>query len=169
MDEWGTSDLQPTPGKASNHRTGGWCVSLSILSLLIGGSLTALMVWLSRDMPSRPIWIMGLIFMVPVAAVFAAAILLDGITNAMTPSTSRGDQLKVAAGAIAATFLIGCLCDGIYLYTDMSVDATDDVIFLLFEYDVSGNSDVDQATMEVIRTLKRQSAGTIHVGVYMYD
>ena len=58
---------------------------------------------------------MGLIFMVPTAALMLAAMMVEGATSAMTPGTSRKPQIIVAIAATIATFLVGCICDLIYL------------------------------------------------------
>lgn len=44
-----------------------------------------------------------------------AAMMVEGATSAMTPGTSRGPQIKLAVAATIATFLVGVVCDLVYL------------------------------------------------------
>ena len=106
-------------GKARSKRTtlrGEWFFPLSLLGLCLVGGLSILMCFLTKDVKDRPLWLMGLIFMVPAGALFFSAMLLEFKTGAMTPSTSRKPQVIVAVVATLLTFLVGCVCDAIYLY-----------------------------------------------------
>lgn len=95
---------------------GSWYFPLTILGLVLVGGLSLLMCFLTRDVKDRPIWLMGLIFMVPAGAMFFSAMLLEFKSGVMTPSTSRKPQVIVAVIATVLTFLVGCICDAIYLY-----------------------------------------------------
>lgn len=105
---------QPKQQKASVQQ-GDWHVLLTVMSILIVGGLSFLMAYLTRDVAERSLWLMGLIFVVPVAAMLLANLLVEFKTNAMTPRYIRGKQVVIAAIVIVATFLVGCLCDAIYL------------------------------------------------------
>ena len=106
-------------GKSRSKRTslrGEWFFPLTILGLCLVGGLSILMCFLTRGVKDRPLWLMGLIFMVPAGAMFFSAMLLEFKTGAMTPSTSRKPQVIVAVVATLLTFMVGCVCDAIYLY-----------------------------------------------------
>ena len=109
-DDWG--ERRPT---ASSVGTGGWHWLLTLVAIVIVAGLSMGMAWLTRNVEERPIWMMGLIFMVPTAALMLAAMLVESATSAMTPGTSRRPQLIIAAAATVATFIVACICDWIYL------------------------------------------------------
>lgn len=94
----------------------GWYFPLTLLGLVLVGGLSILMCFLTKNVADRPVWMMGLIFMVPAGAMFFSAMLLEFKTGVMTPSTSRKPQVIVAIVATLLTFLVGCICDAIYLY-----------------------------------------------------
>ena len=98
------------PGK------GGWHWLQTIVALGIVGLLSMLCAFLTRNVEERPVWMMGLIFMVPTAALMGATILVEKATSAMTPSSSRKPQIILAVTATVLTFVVACLCDLIYLY-----------------------------------------------------
>jgi len=100
--------------KRGSHR--GWYFPLTILGLVLVGGLSILMCFLTKDVKDRPLWLMGLIFMVPAGAMFFSAMLLEFGTGVMTPATSRKPQVIVAVVATLLTFMVGCICDAIYLY-----------------------------------------------------
>jgi len=89
------------------------------------------MSWLTRDVRDRPIWMMGLIFMIPAGAMFFTAMFLEFRTGAMTPATSRKPQVIVAIVATILTFAVGCICDAIYLYGGFIRDAGVKFIFAI--------------------------------------
>lgn len=93
---------------------GGWHWVLTLVALLIVALFTFAMAFLTRKVNERPVWMMGLIFMVPTAALMFAAMLVEGATSAMTPDTSRKPQIILAITATIMTFLVGCICDLIY-------------------------------------------------------
>lgn len=114
---------QPAPRAPRGGSGGGWYFPLTLLSLLLVGSLSVMMCFLTDFMKDRPVWVMGLIFMIPAGCMFFAAMLLEFATNAMTPNMSRKPQVIVAVIATLLTFLIACLCDGVYLYSGIGRDA----------------------------------------------
>ena len=95
--------------------SGGWHWLLTLVAILIVGLLSFGMAFLTRNVEERPVWMMGLIFMVPTAALMLAAMMVEGATSAMTPGSSRGPQIRMAVIATVATFLVGVICDLIYL------------------------------------------------------
>ncbi len=114
FDEWGQADVSST-GRAGRIARGGWHWVLTVVSLLIVSLFSFGMAWLTRQVDERPVWMMGLIFMIPTAALMLAVMLVESVTSAMTPSTSRKPQISLAIIATVATFLVACICDLIYL------------------------------------------------------
>ena len=72
--------------------SGGWHWLLSIVAIVIVSALSMGMAYLTRTVEERPVWMMGLIFMVPTAALMIAVMMVEKATSAMTPSTSRRPQ-----------------------------------------------------------------------------
>ena len=156
-------------GKKDRPGTCGWHWQLTLLSLLLVSGLSFLMAYLTRDIVERPIWLMGLIFMIPVGAMFFSAMALEFAQGAMTPSVSRKTQMKVAALATAATFLVASACDAVYLYGGYVADSADNLIFLVYENDTSGNSSTDRAMMQVFDELYKKAGERVDVGLFMFD
>lgn len=169
MENWNETDFSEQTRPRSDRAGGSWCRILTVLSLVLGFGLTIILSFLTKDVQNRPIWMMGLIFTVPIAGVMFAGFLVDKAGNVMTPPTSRASQLRVTAITLAAVFLLASLCDGIYLYGGFSADAADDIEFLIYEYGHDGGSSVDTASVHVIRHLKEQTRGRANAGVYLFD
>ena len=110
-DSWGPAKAPTGPKPGS----GGWHWPLSLVALVIVGLLSMGMAYLTRTVDERPVWMMGLIFMVPTAALMIAVMMVEGATSAMTPGTSRRPQMILAIIATVATFVVACICDLIYL------------------------------------------------------
>lgn len=128
-------DEETGPRKAPK---GKWHVLLTVLCLVMVGGLSLLMCYLTKDIKNRPIWLMGLIFMVPAGAMFFGALLMEFNTNAMTPQKSRKPQVIIAIIATLATLLVGCLCDAIYLLGGYVRDAGVNYIFAVDRGDTAG-------------------------------
>ncbi len=99
-------------GDAGGTRKLYW--PLTLMSLLLVSGLSFLMAYLTKDVANRSIWLLGLIFMVPVGAMFLSALLVEFRTGAMTPAYTRKPQVIVAIAAVVMTFVVGCLCNLIY-------------------------------------------------------
>ena len=168
MDDF--DDFSQEPRKVTGSKPGnyGWHWPLTLLSLALVGGLSFLMAYLTRNIPERPIWLVGLIFMVPAGALFLSAMIMEFSTGAMTPSVSRSIQMRVAAIATAATLLIGCLCDAIYLYGGFVGDSSDNLLFLVYERDISGNSATDRAVMQVLDDLYQKSGSRVETGLFFF-
>ena len=113
FDDWG--DEAPSASSSQRTGTGGWHWLLSLIAIVIVALFSFAMAYLTRRVEERPVWMMGLIFMIPAAALMLAAIMVESATSAMTPGTSRKPQIILAIVATIATFLVGCICDLIYL------------------------------------------------------
>ena len=167
FDQSGGFDSAPAPSaKPSSH---GWHWQLTLLSLVLVSGLSFLMAYLTKDIQERPIWLMGLIFMVPAGAMFFSAMYLEFTTGVMTPSVSRSSQVKVAVAATVATFLVACLCDGLYLLGGFVGDSSDNLIFLNYEESTAGNSATDQAVMEVLDNLYAKSGSRVETALFMFS
>lgn len=106
--------FQPEPTEVQKLK-GPWYWPLTIVAFLIVGGLSFLMAYLTKDVEERNPWLMGLIFSVPMAAMFLGSLLLEYRTCAMTPSYLRKSQAIIAVVAVLATLCVGALCDLIYL------------------------------------------------------
>ena len=148
---------------------GGWHWLLTLLSLGLVGGLSFLMAFLTKDVQERPVWMMGLIFAVPAGAMFFSAMLLEFTTGAMTPAVSRISQVRVAAAATLATFLVACLCDGVYLLGGFVGDSSDNLIFLDYERKITGNSPTDQALMKVLDDLYLKAGKRVETALFMFS
>ena len=107
-------ESRPAPASA-RPGSGGWHWLLSLVAIVTVALLSLGMAFLTRNVEERPVWMMGLIFMVPAAALMLAAMVVEGVTSAMTPGSSRGPQIRLAIIATLATFAVGVICDLIYL------------------------------------------------------
>ena len=123
------SDWDQPSSKSSPKRTGGhWHAAQTVTALLVVTVLSFLMAYLTRSIQERPIWMMGLIFMVPAAAMLFSALFVENATSAMTPSFSRKAQTIVALVVTLLTFVVGCLSDLVYLEGFIK---RDNVVFLV--------------------------------------
>lgn len=86
---------------------GGWHLLLSFVTLLGAAGVAFLAAWLSKDIPDRPWWMLGLIFMLPAMMTVLGAYIVESMTSAMTPRFNRRAQLLVALALTALTFITG--------------------------------------------------------------
>ena len=125
MDEWndyggvGTEEASSSVRRkgaplGSIKADGGWHWVMTLVCFVTVAALSFLMAWWTKDTVNRPFWMIGAIFTVPTLGMFAAALLVEQKTSAMTPDTSRKQQYLVALIAVLVTFGVGCLCDIIY-------------------------------------------------------
>lgn len=109
MSEW------DEPGKASRSNkhsftAGPWDVGMTIAALLAVASAAFLVSYLTKDIATRPVWLLAICFAVPVAALMLAVFLKEKASSSMTPSSSRGAQFALAVGTVFAAALVGCFC-----------------------------------------------------------
>ena len=120
FDNWDSDSVSGSAGNTSgagfSPGCGGWHWLQTLIAIVIVALLSMLCAYLTRTVEERPVWMMGLIFMVPTAALMAATILVEKNTSAMTPSSSRRPQFILAVTATVLTFFVACICDLIYLY-----------------------------------------------------
>lgn len=162
------SGFQPESRKIAKVR-GPWHWALTLLALLIVGGLSFLMAYLTKDIERRPALLMGLIFAVPMAAMFLASLLLEHRTCAMTPSFLRKTQAVIALAAVVATFGVGTLCDWIYLerYATKSEYRT---VFVLDKSSSMGGIGVtnDQKLINAMERVLGGMASTEEVGLVLF-
>ena len=164
-----STDFEPAPAPSRKPASQGWHWQLTLLSLVLVSGLSFLMAYLTKDVQERPVWLMGLIFMIPTGAMFFSAMLLEFATGAMTPSVSRSSQMKVAVAATIATFMVACLCDGLYMLGGFVGDSSDNLIFLNYEENTTGNSATDQAVMKVLDDLYAKSGSRVETALFMFS
>lgn len=130
MDDWnGSNEFEEgasgqSPGTGSSNTgivRGGWHWLMTLVCLFTVTALSFLMAWLTKDTTNRPFWMIGAIFTVPTLGMFAAAMLVEQKTSAMTPTTSRKSQYLVALIAIVSTFAVGCIFDVLYQHGVMEL------------------------------------------------
>lgn len=164
--DFGAWNAQEAPKPETVKGGGGWHWLLTLMSLVIVGGLSFLMAFLTRNVPERPLWLMGLIFVVPMAAMFFSNLFVEFSTSAMTPRFVRGGQMVVAVVATAATFAVGCLCDMIYLNSFVE-PVRESTVFVL---DKSGSMYSRDGAMvtAVVESLDGMNDNT-QVGLVLFD
>lgn len=111
MDEWGSGDLRDgASGGAEKTPAGRWDAVLTAAAFLSVTAFSFLAALLTKDIPSRPFWVLGLCFAAPVTALLLSVYLKEKKTAAMTPSSSRKSQVILICCSIAAAFVVGCFC-----------------------------------------------------------
>ena len=137
FDSWDSgSDFESSnipAGRGFLPGSGGWHWLQTVVALVTVGLLSMICVYLTRNVEERPVWMMGLIFMVPTAALMAATIFVERATSAMTPVSSRRPQLILAVTATVLTFVVACICDLIYLYSFKSPLPPTGVVFTEYQ------------------------------------
>jgi len=163
------SGFQPEARRVEKLR-GPWHWALTLLALLIVGGLSFLMAYLTKDIEKRPALLMGLIFAVPMAAMFLASLLLEQRTCAMTPSFLRKTQAIIALVAVVATFCVGTLCDWIYLesYATKSEYRT---VFVLDKSDSMGGGvgSNDEKLIKAMEPVLEGMSPTEEVGLVLFE
>lgn len=172
MEDWNDTDSSVHRNKPEK---GPLYFPLTVLALVLVGGLSMLMAKLTADVPNRPIWMMGLMFMVPAGAMFFAALLVEFSTGAMTPNYNRSAQVKVAIAATLLSFLAGCICDGIYLMGGFSNQAKANVIFVLdntgsmYLNQASDNKTRNEITVEAMDAMLGMMSDDMYVGLIHFD
>ena len=110
MNDW-DDDLQPSGKKASTSLSGGsWDAGLTFTALIAVAAVSFLEAYLTKDIATRPFWMLGICFAAPVAALMFSVFLKEKASSSMTPSTSRGAQLVLVLCSILAAAVVGCFC-----------------------------------------------------------
>ena len=163
-------NAQPSAPQQSGRSAGGggWHWLLTLVSLVIVGGLSFLMAFLTKDVANRPVWLMGLIFVVPMAAMFFVNLLIEHLTEAMTPAYVRKRQLLVALLAVVGTFAIGSVCDLVYLTQYSGGNSSADTVFVL---DKSGSMSWhgdNEKMVEAVEGCLDQMSPNANVGMVLF-
>ena len=110
MNEWGNEVRNEETHGVKNNAAGKWDGILTLVALLATGLVSFGIAWLTKDIPSRPFWLLGICFAAPVAALMLAVFLKEKVNPTMTPSTSRKAQLVLALCSVTAAAAVGCFC-----------------------------------------------------------
>ena len=111
MSEWDYEDQGTgTSGRAAGQPAGSWDAGMTAAALAAVTAVSFLTAWLTKDVPSRPFWMLGLCFAAPVVALLSSVFLKEKISSSMTPSTSRNAQMILIACSILAAAVVGCFC-----------------------------------------------------------
>ena len=108
MSEW-DDPLEPKKQEKSIS-AGSWDVGMTVVALIAVAAVSFLVAYLTKDVLSRPIWLLFLSFAAPVAALMLAVFLKEKFAPSMTPSSSRKAQLILAVCTVVAAGLVGCFC-----------------------------------------------------------
>lgn len=168
------SGFQPEAIKAELVK-GPWYWPLTILSLIVVGLFSFGMVYLTKDIRERNVWLIGLHFMVPLAAMMLSALFLEHSTSAMTPNASRTKQLLVAISAIVLTFVVGCVSDLIYLQgfvkkmpiVPQSKASSNNVIFLMDKSGSMGGKS-DEESQKAVKDILDTMPDDACVGIVLF-
>lgn len=111
MSEWDFGEeTTGGSGKEKSFQSGSWDVLLTIAVFLSVTAVSFLVAWLTRNVQSRPFWMLGLCFAAPVAALMLSVFLKEKASASMTPNTSRKAQLILVLCSILTAAVVGCFC-----------------------------------------------------------
>jgi len=108
MSEWDDNLFQDQKKERQSVNNGPWDVLLTVITLGATAAAAFLMAYLTKDIATRPFWLLGLCFAVPVAALMFSAWCKEKIFPSMTPNTSRKAQLILVLCSILAAAVVGC-------------------------------------------------------------
>lgn len=109
MSEWDEGQ-QEKPGKQKTVSSGKWDAGMTVAALISTAAASFLVSYLTRDIATRPIWLLAICFAAPVAALMLAVFLKEKASSSMTPSSSRGAQFALAISSVIVAALVGCFC-----------------------------------------------------------
>ena len=109
MSEWDEGQ-QEKPGKQKTVSSGKWDAGMTVAALVSTVAASFLVSYLTRDIATRPIWLLAICFAAPVAALMLAVFLKEKASSSMTPSSSRGAQFALAISSVIVAALVGCFC-----------------------------------------------------------
>ncbi|MGN1019302.1 MAG: vWA domain-containing protein [Aristaeellaceae bacterium] len=186
FDNWGSSsdfssnpsfedEFSPSPNnQPAPVSSGGWHWPQTLLSLLIVSGISFLFAYLTREVTNRNILLIGLSFMVPLAAMLFAALLVENSTRAMTPYYSRKAQVLVAVLGSLATFVVGCLSDAIYLaplepvYETVTVTTNQCNFIFLIDKSSSMGGTWNQESVQAVDDILDDLPDDVYVGLVLF-
>ncbi len=182
MSEWDdlgttTPTAKGKKGKPQNKpvraaASGKWNAAQTIVAFFSVTLAATAVAWLTRNVESRPIWMLACCFAVPVLTLMASVMLVEKVSNAMTPQTSRGAQMGLAAATVVVAGLVGLFCQvtNVEAQQVVSVVGTgwQDAIIVM---DKSGSmlGTRDTKATEAVRQLLAQMDDSVSVGFVAYD
>ena len=181
MSEWddlGTTTLtaKGKKGKPQNKpvraaASGKWNAAQTIVAFFSVTLAATAVAWLTRNVESRPIWMLACCFAVPVLTLMASVMLVEKVSNAMTPQTSRGAQMGLAAATVVVAGLVGLFCQvtNVEAQQVVSVVGTgwqDAIIVMDKSGSMFGTSDTEAT--EAVRQLLAQMDDSASVGFVAY-
>ena len=182
MSEWDdlgttTPTAKGKKGKPQNKpvraaASGKWNAAQTIVAFFSVTLAATAVAWLTRNVESRPIWMLACCFAVPVLTLMASVLLVEKVSNAMTPQTSRGAQMGLAAATVVVAGLVGLFCQvtNVEAQQVVSVVGTgwQDAIIVM---DKSGSmlGTRDTKATEAVRQLLAQMDDSVSVGFVAYD
>lgn len=167
MSEWDQDELSESGKSGNQHKTGAWDVVLTITVLISVTAVSFLVSFLTKDIISRPFWMLALCFACPVAALILTAFLKEKCIPTMTPSSSRKAQFGLALGCIAAACVVGCFCQFSNEKTTVveTVQTKSDVLIIL---DKSGSMLIgnrNEAATKAVVDLVKGMDDSVQVGL----
>lgn len=169
MSEWDDNFSQNPGNEKTKEAKGSWDALLTVFALAATTAVSFLVSWLTRDIGSRPVWMLGGSFAAPAAALMGSVLLKEKIWPAMTPASSRKAQIGLSFCTIAAAAVVGCFC----LISNTQLDSIQtvagegwsDVLIIL---DKSGSMDTglrDKKATEAVTELIRRMDDSAQVGL----
>ena len=113
MSEWDDELFPDQKKKEKEERkalSGPWDIFLTVFTLGATTAASFLMAYMTKDIPSRPFWMLALCFAVPVAVLMFSAWFKEKVFPRMTPNSSRKAQLILVLCSILAAAVVGCFC-----------------------------------------------------------
>lgn len=157
----------------STAANGGWNVAQTVVAFFSVALAATAVAWLTRNVESRPLWMLVCCVAAPVLVLMAAVMLVEKVTSAMTPQTSRGTQMALAALTVLVAGLVGLLCQVTNVEAQQQEEQVvgegwqDTVIVMDKSYSMSGKDD-REATNAVIQLLS-QMDDSVSVGFVAYS
>lgn len=149
MSEWEFEEFGGDQKKVSKDQSSNqWDIMMTIVTFFAVTIVSFLITWLTKDIPSRPFWMLGLCFAAPVTALLLSAFIKEKVSSSMTPSTSRKAQLGLVCCSILVAFIVGCFCQ----VTNEKADTYEQVVVgdgwsdLLIILDKSGSMQVESTS-----------------------
>lgn len=154
MSEW--DDLLETEKQGKGVNTGKWDAGMTIAALVVVVFASFMVSYLTKDIPSRPIWLLFLCFAAPAAALMLAVYLKEKLFPSMTPSSSRKAQLILAICTVIAAGLVGCFCQvsNVEAQGEQTVITHEGWSDLLIVFDKSGSMMTDNRNIEATKAVK---------------
>lgn len=160
MSEW--DDFGQGPEKRSNSVGGGSLdIGLTVAALLAVAVVSFALAYLTKEIVSRPFWLLGICNAAPVAALMGVVVLKEKIAPSMTPSTSRKSQTLLAVCSVLMAFVVGCFCqisnvEAREPRTELVGEGWSDLLIILDKSGSMSKDNRDQAASKAVKKLVSQ-------------